>query len=150
MRVERRLEVLLAAKAPKIDRLRHHAILAGGGEPNGFRVVRQDNRDFSGIIGSPRRLDQRSHVRAAARNQDRRPHTPRHSDRRPRVSTRAPSRTTSRPIKAGERPWAASAFPTSSSRSAEAKTAMPNPQLNVRSISSSEILPIAASHEKTG
>src|SRR5258708_25133523 len=125
------------------------------GKPRGVGLIGQDEHDFRRIVRRPGRLDQRRHVRAAAGDQDGDAllgHAPGQArSRRPRKPTRAasfavttsPRWTTVSPCAAKRSLAALAAFRSNTAT-------MPMPQLKVRSISASVILPLAASHLNTG
>src|SRR5580700_5857514 len=154
--IERAFERLAVfAERPVIDDRGGDAGMPRGGEPRGIRLVGQDEHNLRRIIRRLGRLDQCRHVRAAAGDQygnalfghalgQARSRCPRKATRAPSfAATTSPSATTVSPC-AVKRSLAALAALRSSTAT------MPMPQLKVRSISASVILPLAASHLNTG
>src|SRR5580700_4128306 len=154
--VERTFERLAVfAKRPVIDDRGGDARKPCPGETRCIGRIGQDEHDLRRIVRRLGRFDQRRHVRAAAGDQYGNAllgHAPGQARSRcPRKPTRAPS------FAATTSPSATTVSPCAEKRSMAALAAvgsstatMPTPQLKVRSISASVILPLAASHLKTG
>src|SRR3984893_2982311 len=125
------------------------------GEPRGTGLVGQDEHDLRRIIRRLGCLDQRRHVGAAAGDQygNALPgHAPGQARSRcPRKPIRAPSfAATTSPSVTTVSPCAEKCSLAALAAVGSSTATMPIPQLKVRSISASVILPLAASHLNTG
>src|ERR1700722_20229234 len=154
--VERAFERLaVSAERPVIDDRSRDTRLLRARETRGIGLIGQDQNDLRRIIRCLGRLDECRHVRAAAGDQygnalfGHAPGQTRSSC--PRKPTPAPSfAVTTSPRSTQVSPFAAKHSIAGSAAAGSSTATMPMPQLKVRSISASVILPLAASHLNTG
>src|SRR5271155_3570845 len=143
------------AECSVIDECCWNACFARVGKARRFRPVRYDQHDLGWIVPRPGRLDQRRHVRSAAGDEHGNAllgHA-RHQERSrcPRKPTRPlPLAATISPSRATVSPLAVRSALAASDALRSRTATIPMPQLKVRNISASPILPLEASHLNTG